>query len=94
LLITPATLNIPFAARLVSVNGKANFSAGAQCDKPVAEPYSMTAVDLNQGGRPEMLVGYVNAPGVAYFNDGTEGSISQCPSVTVREPSTQWRQAI
>jgi hypothetical protein len=29
------------------------------------------AADLNGDRRPEILVGYVEAPGVAYFNDGT-----------------------
>lgn len=31
----------------------------------------MIAADLNGDRRPEILVGYVEAPGVAYFNDGT-----------------------
>jgi hypothetical protein len=34
-------------------------------------PYSMIAADLNGDGRPEIMVGYVEAPGVVYFNDGT-----------------------
>jgi hypothetical protein len=31
----------------------------------------MIAADLNGDHRPEILVGYVDAPGVIYFNDGT-----------------------
>ena len=31
----------------------------------------MIAADLNGDHRPEILVGYVEAPGVVYFNDGT-----------------------
>jgi len=31
----------------------------------------MIATDLNRDGRPDILVGYVEAPGVAYFNNGT-----------------------
>jgi hypothetical protein len=31
----------------------------------------MIAVDLNRDGRPDILVGYVDAPGIAYFNDGS-----------------------
>jgi hypothetical protein len=31
----------------------------------------MLAGDLNRDGRPDILVGYVGAPGVAYFNNGT-----------------------
>lgn len=36
----------------------------------------MIAVDLNRDGRPEMLVGYVEAQGVVCCNDGT-GKYSQ-----------------
>jgi len=32
----------------------------------------MIAADLNRDGRPEIIVGYVEAPGVIYFNSGTE----------------------
>ncbi|HEY3616437.1 MAG TPA: VCBS repeat-containing protein [Candidatus Sulfotelmatobacter sp.] len=31
----------------------------------------MMAADLNRDGRPEIIVGYVEAPGVIYFNDGS-----------------------
>jgi hypothetical protein len=31
----------------------------------------MIAADLNGDHRPDILVGYVDAPGVVYFNDGT-----------------------
>jgi FG-GAP-like repeat len=31
----------------------------------------MLAADLNKDGKPEIIVGYVNAPGAIYFNDGT-----------------------
>jgi hypothetical protein len=34
-------------------------------------PYSMLAADLNKDGKPEIIVGYVEAPGEIYFNDGT-----------------------
>ena len=43
---------------------------------------------------PEILVGYVEAPGVVYFNDGQERSISRYRSATARARSTAWRQAI
>jgi hypothetical protein len=36
-----------------------------------ALPYSMLAADLNKDGKPEIIVGYVDAPGAIYFNDGT-----------------------
>jgi hypothetical protein len=31
----------------------------------------MLTADLNRDGKPEIIVGYVQAPGVIYFNDGT-----------------------
>ena len=31
----------------------------------------MIAADLNRDHRPEIVVGYVNAPGIVYFNTGT-----------------------
>ena len=31
----------------------------------------MIAADLNRDDRPEIIVGYVNAVGKIYFNDGT-----------------------
>src|SRR5204862_6799323 len=34
-------------------------------------PYAMLAADLNGDHRPEILVGYVEASGAAFFNDGT-----------------------
>ena len=52
-------------------DGKGNFGPGLRFDTPKAVPYSMIAADLNRDGRPEILVGYVEAPGVVYFNDGT-----------------------
>jgi hypothetical protein len=52
-------------------DGKGHFGGGIPFDKPAAVPYSMIAADLNRDGQPEILVGYVNAPGVIYFNDGT-----------------------
>ena len=50
--------------------GGGRFGSGILFEKPAPLPYSMVAGDLN-GERPEILVGYVEAPGVVYFNDGT-----------------------
>jgi hypothetical protein len=55
-------------------DGKGGFSSGIEFQaraKGVPLPYSMIAADLNRDGRPEIIVGYVDAPGVVYFNDGT-----------------------
>src|SRR5262249_12668902 len=49
-------------------DGKGKFGSGVQFQTPEALPYSMIAADLNRDRRPEILVGYVNAPGVVYFN--------------------------
>lgn len=39
----------------------------------------MIAADLNADHRPEILVGYVDAPGVVYFNDGTGRKCQRVP---------------
>jgi hypothetical protein len=52
-------------------DGKGHFGSGIQIQAPKAVPYSMIAADLNRDHRSEIIVGYVNAPGVVYFNDGT-----------------------
>jgi hypothetical protein len=44
-----------------------------------ALPYSMLAADLNKSGKPDMIVGYVNAPGAIYFNDGTGKKYDRVP---------------
>jgi hypothetical protein len=61
-------------------DGKGNFGPGVQFQKPAAVelagngeegmPYSMLAVDLNGDGHPDLIVGYTDAPGVIYYNDG------------------------
>jgi hypothetical protein len=52
-------------------DGKGNFAGGIQFQGPEPMPYSMIAADLNRTHRPDILVGYVDAPGRIYFNDGT-----------------------
>jgi len=39
----------------------------------------MIGADLNGDQRPEILVGYVKAPGVVYFNDGTGKNYQPVP---------------
>lgn len=61
-------------------DGKGNFAPGVQFQKPDPRelagkdeeymPYSMISADLNGDGRPDLVVGYVDAPGVIYYNDG------------------------
>jgi hypothetical protein len=52
-------------------DGQGHFSSGTKITGQPALPYSMIAADLNRDGKPEIIVGYVGAPGIAYFNDGT-----------------------
>lgn len=42
-------------------------------------PYSMTAADLNGDGRVDLVVGYVDAPGVVYYNDGSGKTFASRP---------------
>ena len=60
-------------------DGKGNFGSGIRFDTPKAVPYSMLAADLNRDGWPEIIVGYVEAPGVVYFNDGTGKKFQPVP---------------
>lgn len=62
-------------------DGKGNFGPGVQFQRPdplelagkeeERMPYSMIAADLNGDGHPDLIVGYVDAPGMVYSNDGT-----------------------
>jgi hypothetical protein len=52
-------------------DGKGRFGDGIKFQEPEALPYSMIAADLNRDARPEIIVGYVGAPGIAY--DGSRG---------------------
>lgn len=51
--------------------GHGNFGPGVKIAGREALPYSMLATDLDKDGKPEIIVGYVNAPGAIYFNEGT-----------------------
>jgi hypothetical protein len=53
-------------------DGKGSLAPGIRFqDGQAPLPYSMIAADLNRDGRAEIIVGYVDAPGIIYFNDGT-----------------------
>lgn len=71
-------------------DGKGNFGSGIQFQKPdplelagkddeERMPYSMLSADLNGDGHPDLIVGYVDAPGVVYYNDGTGRTFRACP---------------
>ena len=50
--------------------GKGVFDAGEQISGADAVPYSLVAADLDGDGAPEIMVGFIRAPGVIFWNDG------------------------
>jgi hypothetical protein len=55
-------------------DGKGGFQRGIEFQaraQGVPLPYSMIAADLNRNRRPDIIVGYVEAQGIVFFNDGT-----------------------
>ena len=53
----------------------------------------MTSADLNGDGRPDLIVGYVDAPGIIYYNDGPAGTSTRTRSAMGREQSMGWPAA-
>ncbi|MGO9256799.1 MAG: FG-GAP repeat domain-containing protein [Bryobacteraceae bacterium] len=60
-------------------SGMPGFGASTKIAGPDALPYSMLAADLNKDGKPEIIVGYVGAPGAVYFNDGSGRHYTRVP---------------
>ena len=50
-------------------------SIGKQTDKP----YALAVADLNLDGLVDIIVGYVNASSMVYFNGGAENSFIPIP---------------
>ena len=46
------------------------FSERVRLDTGKATPYALAVADLNRDGNIDIVVGYVSAPSVVYFNDG------------------------
>jgi hypothetical protein len=44
-----------------------------------ATPYALAAGDLNRDGKIDIVVGYIDAPSVVYFNEGTGRSFAAVP---------------
>ena len=40
-------------------------------------PYAIAVGDMNRDGKPDVVIGYVTAPGSVFFNDGTGHSFEQ-----------------
>jgi hypothetical protein len=45
------------------------FSSAVVLDNGQATPYALAVADLNQDGRPDIIVGNIDAPSTVYFND-------------------------
>jgi hypothetical protein len=48
-------------------------------DPAHATPYALAVGDLNRDGKIDIVVGYVNAPSVVYFNEGSGRSFAELP---------------
>jgi hypothetical protein len=57
----------------------AKATSRAECRGDRQKRHSMIAADLNRDGRPEIIVGYVEAPGTIYFNDGSGKNFHPSP---------------
>jgi hypothetical protein len=51
-------------------NKAGGFAPATSIDAGRATPYALTVADLNRDGRPDILVGYVEAPSAVFFGDG------------------------
>ena len=60
-------------------SGAGKLSAPLQIESGADMPYSMVAADLNRDGKPEIIVGNVNAPGAIYYNDGSGRKYRKVP---------------
>ena len=55
------------------------FAAGVPIRSGDATPYALGVHDLNQNGRPDVIVGFVSAPSVAYLNAGDGRTFTEVP---------------
>jgi hypothetical protein len=60
-------------------HAKDSFSSGMSIGKQTARPYALAVSDLNLDGVSDIIVGYVEAPSVVYFNGGSGSSFTPVP---------------
>jgi hypothetical protein len=59
--------------------GNRTFADAEQLQGASRTPYALALGDLNKDGRLDVVVGFVESPGVVYFNDGTGRSFEEVP---------------
>jgi hypothetical protein len=59
------------------IPGQGSVGPGLGIAGKEAVPYSLIAADLNKAGRPEIIVGFIGAPGAIFWNNGTGRSYSR-----------------
>ncbi|MEX2285301.1 MAG: VCBS repeat-containing protein [Gemmatimonadota bacterium] len=55
------------------------FAAGVRINDRPSAPYALTLSDLNRDGRMDIIVGHIEAPSIAYLNDGTGRGFTRLP---------------
>jgi hypothetical protein len=57
-------------------DGKGSMAAGFRFADKKLVPYALTTGDLNADGHPDIVIGYIDAPSIAFFNDGGGAAFS------------------
>ena len=55
------------------------FSAGISLAEPKPKPFALAVADLNNDGKPDIIIGHVEAPSLILFNDGTGRNFKPSP---------------
>jgi VCBS repeat protein len=60
-------------------NKTGGFGSATPLDVGNAAPYALAVADLNRDGRPDILVGYIEAPAAVFFGDGQPQRFTRVP---------------